>query len=226
MIECKVYKFNDFCKDLKITNYQKENRFQDLLDWLTNFYDYEFIPGGKGAAHNIFIKEIYGEYQPLPRKAPKQEALTTEKIKDYEAYTIAALGPEYKPNSKTKIARDAINDFGKKKYHHTNAEAVSKRFIKKPFDEFGETNGQWRWVWYSNYKALEPEIEEKWHKILWEEQIAEDEASNAFYKLAEGEDISYELNKYQRAKNRMTEKYADFPVRVREWKVRFNAVSD
>lgn len=37
---------------------------------------------------------------------------------------------------------------------------------------------------------------ESWREILWSEEIAEDEASNAFYKLAEGEDISSELNKY------------------------------
>lgn len=220
MIECKVYKFNEFCNELNITRSQKERRFQDLLNWLENFYDYDFMPGGKGAAHTILIKEIYGEYQPLPRKLPNQEFLSKEKIKDYKEYTIAALGLDFKPNSKTKIARDAIHDFGRKKYHHTSAEAVSKRFVKKPFDEFGETNGKWRWVWYSNYEALLPEIEEEWRKILRLEQIAEDEASNAFYKLAEGEDISFELNKYQRAKNRMLEKYDDFPVRVREWKVR------
>lgn len=178
------------------------------------------MPGGKGAAHNILIKEIYGEYQPLPRKLPSQENLSMEKIKDYKEYTIAALGLDFKPNSKTKIARDAIHDFGRKKYHHTSARAVSNRFIKKPFDEFGETNGKWCWVWYSNYEALTPEMEEEWRKILRLEQIAKDEASNAFYKLAEGEDISFELNKYQRAKNRMLEKYDDFPVRVREWKVK------
>lgn len=225
MIERKVYKFNDFCKELKITNYQKEKRFQDLLNWLTNFYDYDFIPGGQGAAHNILIKEIYGEYQPLPRKIPKQEALTAEKIKDYEAYTIAALGPEFKPNSKTKIARDAINEFGKEKYYHTSPEAVSKRYIKKPFDEYGETNNKWVWVWYSSYIALNSEAEEMWRSILRQEEIAEDEAANAFYKHAEGEDISAELNKYQRAKIRMIVEYADFPVRVREWKVKTKSES-
>lgn len=221
MIERKVYRFNNFCKELKITNYQKEHRFNDLLEWLTNFYDYDFIPGGQGAAHNINIKEIYGEYESLPRKAPKQEELTKEKLKDYEDYTIAALGTEFKPNSKTKIAREAIQDFGRKKYHHTNTEAVSKRFIKKPFDKYGETNNIWYWVWYSTYQKVEPEVEEDWHRILKEEEIAEEEASNAFYKAAEGEDISEELNRYQKAKNRMVAKYGDFIVRVREWKTRF-----
>lgn len=219
----KIYRFKeDFCKELKIPGNQYDRKQKELLDWLTNFFDFEFY---KGRPIRIFIKEIYGEYQPLPHKVPKQEILTEEKLKDYETYTIAALGSTFKPNSKMKIARDAIDDFGKKKYHHTSAEAVSKRFIKKPFDEFGETNGKWCWVWYSNYKALDQEAEECWRKLLWEEEIAEDEASNAFYKLAEGEDISFELNKYQRAKNRIIEKYDDFPVRVREWKVKTKSES-
>lgn len=63
----------------------------------------------------------------------RQKELTVAKKKDYSDYTIAALGAEYRPNSKTKVARDAINDFGKRKYHHSSYKAVAARYVKEPF---------------------------------------------------------------------------------------------
>lgn len=105
----------------------------------------------------------------MPRKIPDQTELTTAKKKDYSDYTIAALGTEYKPNSKTKVARDAINSFGRSKYHHSSYEAVAKRYIKEPFDEYGETNNQYFWVWYSTYEKLAEEDEIAWRSILYQE---------------------------------------------------------
>lgn len=215
-----IYRLTELCTELEVTKHQRENRLDDLLEWLTNFYDYDFIRGGNGAPHMIQINEIYGDYQPLPRKMPSQTELNYEKMKDYEIFTIAALGAEFKPNSKARIARQAIQSFGSSKYHHTNSEAVAKRYIKKPFEEHGETNNQWCWVWYDTYIKLSSEEELEWRSILRQEEIAEDQAANAFYKKAEGESIEAELNKYQKAKDRMQDKFGDFPVRVRQWKAK------
>ena len=130
----KVYAFkNEFCKELKIPMNQAERRLDELLTWLTNFFDFDFMPG---RPNRIFIKEIIGEYQPLPRSLPNQDKLNAEKQEDYKIYTIASLGDEFKPNSKSKIAREAINKFGREKYHHTSAEAVVRRFVGKPFDQY------------------------------------------------------------------------------------------
>lgn len=217
MIEInKTYRFKEeFCAELSIPANQYDRKQQELLAWLTNFFDYEFY---EGRPKRIRVTEIYGEYQPLPRKTPKQDALNLAKEKDYTNYTIAALGTEFKPNSKSKVARDAIRAFGESRYHHTNTEAVAKRFIKKPFDTYGETNGQWYWVWYSTYEPLDKNSENRWRDILREEEIAETEAANAFYKMAEGENVDLEINRYKRAQECMKEEYGDFPVRVREWR--------
>lgn len=213
-----VYKFKDeFCAELNIPMNQAERQLDRLLEWLPNFFDFEFY---KGRPHRIFIKTIIGEYQPLPRKIPSQAELTEAKKRDYKDYTIAALGTEYKPNSKTKVARDAIADFGRNRYHHISYKAVAERYVKKPFDEYGETNNCYYWVWYSTYEKLDDEDEVKWRSVLRDEEIAENEASNAFYKAAEGEDISEEINRFKRAQERMIEIYDDFPVRVREWKIK------
>ena len=115
-----------------------------------------------------------------------QYETTIEKKKDYELFTIAALGTEFKPNSKARIARTAIDEFGYNKYGHTNSEAVSKRFIKEPFDKYGETNNTSVWVWYSNYTPLPKDVLDSWREIMREEHISEAEAANAFYRQEQG----------------------------------------
>ena len=55
---CYVFK-REFCKMLKIPDNQAERRTEELLEWLTNFFDYEFY---KGCPNRILIREIYGEY--------------------------------------------------------------------------------------------------------------------------------------------------------------------
>lgn len=218
MIQCKVYNFKDeFCKELKIPMNQAERKLDDLLEWLKEFYDYDFL---KGRPNRIHIKEIYGEYQPLPRKKPSQEERNQEKKIDYETYTIAALGTEFKPNSKMKIAREAIRSFGKEKYYHTNAESVAKRYIKEPFEKYGETDDVQKWVYYSTYSPLSKEEVEDWRNMLRDVHLDTDEAANAFYKHAQGEDVSKEIEFFKMARDKFIAKYGDFPVLVKSWKVK------
>ena len=219
MIKTNVtYKFKtEFAKELGIPANQVDRRQEELLNWLSNFFDYEFY---NGCPKRILIKEIYGEYQPLPRKVPSQEALTAEKKEKYTAFTIAALGTEFKPNSQSKVARDAIVDFGYELYHHTNSEAVVKRFVKEPFKAYGESDNKKVWVWYSTYKKIDSNILDDWRKILREEHIAEDEAANAFYRQEQGEDVSVEKGYYKTAQQRFKEKYGDIAVLVTSWKLK------
>ena len=49
----------EFCVELGIPKNQVERRLDELLNWLRNFYDFEFK---KGRPHCIVIKEIIGEY--------------------------------------------------------------------------------------------------------------------------------------------------------------------
>ena len=62
-IECgKPYRFRkEFCPILGISDYQVTRRKKDLLDWLTNFYDYDFKEAPSESAI-IIIKEIVELY--------------------------------------------------------------------------------------------------------------------------------------------------------------------
>lgn len=215
MLETGIYKFKEeFCVKLNIPMNQANRRQEELLLWLTNFFDYEYLPGNPIRIH---IKEVIGEYQPLPRKAPNQNKLNEQKKEDYKTFTIASLGPEYKPNSKSKVARDAIDSFGYEKYGHISSEAVARRYVKEPFDKYGESNGKYLWVFYSTYEPFDEETLGNWKSILTGAKLSEEEAANAFFKYAEGEDITQELDCYKKARKLFYKEYGDYPVRVAEW---------
>lgn len=218
MIECKVYKFKEeFCKELGIPNNQPDRRLKELLEWLKNFYDFNFF---KGNPHRIEILEVIGEYRPLPRKVPRQDQLTLEKKEKYKEFTIKSLDKEFTPNSKSRVARKAIEKFGYPDYGHNSIRSVVNRYIKKPFDEYGESDNNWIWVYFRSYKPLEGEALNRWRQILAVEKIDEGRAACAFYKLAEGESIEEELNFYLRAKEKFMDEYNDFPIRVQSWRLK------
>lgn len=219
MIEIgKTYKFKEeFCKELGIPNCQVERKVNELLEWLSNFYEFEFK---KSRPFLITIKEIIGDYQPMPRKQHKLNEYTLEKKQKYEEFTKKSLTEDFTPNSKSKVAREAMQEFGRKDYGHINQKWVVSHFIKEPFNKYGETNDESVWVYYSTYLPLESNIVDEWRKILREEHIGEDEASNAFYRQAEGEDISKEIGYFKKARDRFVEKYNDMPILVKEWRLK------
>lgn len=221
MITTKIYKFkSEFCKELNIPANQYDRKQNDLLQWLNNFYIYELLPGNP---IRIQIKEVIGEYSPMPRKLPKQEELTSQKKKDYEDFTIAALGTEFKPNSKSRIARDAIAQFGRAKYNHINPKSVAERYVKEPFDKYGETNNEKLWVYYSTYAPLGERELEHWRAILADKKIGETEAANAFYRQEQGEDISKEKQYYKEALEIFESIYFDRPVLVKKWRANISS---
>lgn len=216
MIEKKIYLLKEeLFPLLNVSIGQWERRQKDLLLWFENFFDYEIL---KGKPLRIEITEVYGEYRPLPRKT--SDYSKEEKEKDYTKFTIAALGTEFKPNSKSRVAREAICSFGNEKYGHCSTEAVAKRYIKPAFDQYGESDGVHKWVWYDTYEPLDDEEKLRWQQILSEEKISAQEAANAFYKQQQGGDITKEKMCYKNALKRILKEYTSFPVLVESWRIK------
>lgn len=207
---------NEFFKECGITDYQFRYRKDDLFEWIKNFYEYELLAGKPLRIH---IKTVYGEYRELPRKLNSTE-YTEQKREDYKAYALSTLDKEFKPNSKAKVARDAMGDFGYKKYGHTYVPGITRNYITPVFNEYAECNGIYRWVWYKTYEPLTEEQIQEWRKIMTEERISEEHAANAFYRQEQGEDISKEKEYFQNAKTRLKAKFGDIAIRVADWKLK------
>ena len=217
MIEInKCYRFkSEFAQELNLPKHQIDRRQDELLEWLQNFFDFDFFEGNP---KRIIIKEIYGEYQPLPRKVPSARELTEEKKERYAQFTINSLSDEFEPNSQAKIAREAIAEFGYELYSHTSIEAVAKHYIKEPMHEYGENDGQKIWVWYTTYKPMTQEEIADWHGMLSANRISEKEAAQAFYRQEQGEDVSKEKQYFRNALKELKEKYGDIAVLVSSWR--------
>ena len=209
----------EFFKENHIPEKQWESRKADLLEWIACFYTFEL----KGSSPiMIIIHEVIGEYQPLPRKVNTKE-LQLAKEKDYTNFTIASLGPEFKPNSKARVAREAIWSFGAERYGHENVKYITNTFVKPVFDEYGESNGVRRWVWYETYEPLDQETLERWRQIMFEEHISESEAANAFYRQEQGEDISKEKGYFAAARARFKSEFGSCPILVSDWRLKKGA---
>lgn len=221
-----LYKFKEeFCKAVGVSRYSYDKRYEELLEWLKNFYDYELI-GVKPIL--IKINEVIGEYKPLPRKSygsEERKNFIKQKKKDYEEFTIKSLGNEFKPNSKSKIAREAIDEFGYEKYGHYSNESVVRRYIKEPFDTYGETNNKTVWVKFPSYEVISDDLVKAWKDILSEFKITREKFSSLYdeYFLAkvEGGNVLKDIdNYYEQALKKFKELYGFIPVFVKEWKLK------
>lgn len=219
-----VYLFKEeFCKILNIPQNQYNRRQSELVEWLYNFYDFEML---EGKPIRIHVKVEIGEYRPLPRKkydTTSRNLLNREKLEKYGEFTVSSLGAEYQPNSKTRIARKAINAFGEEEYGHTNTEAVAKRFVAPTFDRVAESDGVRKWVWYQSYEVLDEVTVIEWREILKKWKVDTKNAAELFYAAAQGEDIDEGKAAYKNAMWEMKSKHGDFPVCVKSWKLKGGA---
>lgn len=157
----------------------------------------------------------------LPRKSPSQTALTKQKQKDVEEFVLGnCLTLEWQLTSKTETARQFIRKVGKAKYGWTNAKYIAQTYIKPVFDEYAESDGYRVWAMFSTYEPLEPEAFDRWRIIRIQEQINEEKAANAFFKMAQGEGIEEELSYYKKALERFKEECGDIPVLLESWRLK------
>ena len=207
-----TYTRKELSQKYNIPRSQWDKKHDDLLDHLQDFMNIKEIKSETGR----YTYEIEGE---MPEFIPNLCKRTLEqRKKDYEDFTIKALGTEFKPNSKSKIAREAISSFGREKYGHYSQESVVKIYVKEPFDKYGVTNNHQVWVDYKTYKPLSAEVLTDWRNILKEERIDEAAAAKAFYREQQGEDISQEKSFYKCALERFKAKYNTMPILVKEWR--------
>lgn len=203
----------EFLPLLNITQSTYKNKRVELLDWWKDFFDYEIR---QGKPLKIIIHKIYGEYTPLPRKSEKQ---TAQKIADYESYVKTHLSKNFVPESKMRMARNAIEDFSGEKYGHTSSEGVARRYAGPAMEKLGEKSEERVWVDSASYMELTPQLLSLWREILHKYKIGQEEAANAFYVSASGGDISKELTAYKLALSKFKDVTGIVPICVRKWRL-------
>lgn len=221
----KEYTMKELAQELGIPENQYKVRKQELLQWFDSFFDFDII---KERPLTLFIREQYIEYQPLPRKGQEQSLKRKqEMIKDYTLFTIAAMGTEFKPNSGSKIAREAIDDFGSERYQHSDYKNVAQKFIRPAMQEYGESSRETVWVWSDTYKELTVEELNFLAQTFNENKMTEIDRLHMFDEAASATDEAESNFLFQKARIKyravldiIKEKYGAVPVKVRYWKVK------
>ena len=113
MVETTTYSLKELLNILHITKDSWKKRRQEYLDWFNCFFDYEITTQGKKTF--FIIKEIFGDYEPLPRKKKSIE------VKEYYAQETSKIVKQEPTNTGANIARNiiAINN----KYDHKEGTA-------------------------------------------------------------------------------------------------------
>ena len=201
-------------KKYNITRGQWQNRNDDLLDYLNDFFPIVEIKEGR-----YFYYEVPDD---LPDSIPKLPRKTNraEKIADYEQYVIDNLPDVPTPLSKSKMARDAIDDFGYEKYHHTSYKAVSERYVGPAMNKHGEHSIKMVWVDVNTYIPLTQEQEDFLHDCFQQAHLSELEMANAFKKYAQEQDISEEIDNFNKAIEVFKARFDFRPITVYEWQKR------
>lgn len=202
---------------LKISTYQYRQRKDELLEWLKDFFVYEILDGKPIKIH--IIQQI-GEYEQMPNKG--QAARSQEKQQAYENYVIEHLPQEFTPMSKTRMAYNAINDFGKEKYKHNSPEAVGRRYVGPAMDTHGIRTEERYWCWYTTYEQLPQEVVDEWRAILSKWKCTEQEVYAAFCAKQASHDDTEMIRVEGAFKSALFEfkcKYNDNIVFIPKWKI-------
>lgn len=139
-IQTGVYSLKEFCELLNISSYVWKKRKEDLLEHLKDYFDYTIELGGYHNTEQIVtIKEVYDDYEPLPRKTQIKE-----KQQDYKTFTLDTIKQE-PLNTTLNIARKAVEDKElKEKYHHAAYSAA--RYIRPIINSNKVLKGEKVWV--------------------------------------------------------------------------------
>lgn len=199
----------------KITRGQWQNRHDDLLEHLNDYFSIQEIKEGR-YYYYIVPDEIPEEVPILPHKTNKKE-----KEADYGEYVKNNLPEEFEPNSRMRMSRRAIHDFGKKKYNHTSAEGVARRYVGPAMEKYGEHSSYKVWVDPNTYIQLTSEEEKYRHECFVRNHLTDKKLQEIGSESLEGIEPSQEdKDYYSKAMELFVMKYGFRPILVYSWRAK------
>lgn len=231
-----VYLFKKvFCQCLlEESEYIATKRKNDLLKWLTEFFDYELITK-KGCADKIIIHQIYKDYEKMPKKQYSIEKRTEirKKREEYLEKFILSLFSE--PGSEeyltySYIARNIPYYSGVQgMFSGISYRTIAISYVKPVLHRVANFIPPKHWVWFECYEKVDEEATKEWIEMLREEERKQNERlieENRKLYLCEDSDLVEKDppkkkfgkdNFYKKAIDRFKAEYGDFPVQSYRW---------
>lgn len=88
-IQDKEFSFNKFCSELQISKYYCQRRTNEVLEHLSQYFNYDFIKGERGQASKIIIKEVLSSYYETLEHEKKAEKALNQAIRLADYWNFA-----------------------------------------------------------------------------------------------------------------------------------------
>ena len=210
------YTRNELNQKYGLDNHTWARKHDLLLEHLSLFMDIQEIKEANGRYTYEIEGELPDTIPPVPRKGKKEKQ---ERMKAYEDFVRSQFS-DFMPHfsSQAKVARDALNNFGRQVYGHNNAKSVAALYIKPAFAKLlEEVPNSDCWVWYKTYEPLDDNALQRWLDILKEEHITEKQQAAAFRASFAGIDISEAYSYYAKAIQRFHAEFNDYTIKVSQY---------
>lgn len=125
MVEITTYSLKDLLNILHITRDSWKKRRQEYLDWFNCFFDYEITMQGKNTF--FIIKEVFGDYEPLPRKKKSIE------VKEYYVQETSKIVKQEPTNTGSNIARNIVATNNKYAHKEGTASVYVRSILKEGY---------------------------------------------------------------------------------------------
>lgn len=130
MLELKAYETKDLMGALGITRSSWGRRKEEYLDWFKLFFDYEVVIQGEKRVY--VIKEIFGDYEPLPRKKKSIE------VKEYYKQETSKIVKQEPTNTGSNIARNIVAASNKYDHKEGTASVYVRSILKEGYKVDGK----------------------------------------------------------------------------------------
>lgn len=150
-----------------------------------------------------------------------------QREQDYEDFVKDNLPREFAPESKARLSRVAIKEFGNKKYRHGNYQSVAKCYVGPAMEKFGEKSGVKVWVNYKTYIKLDEKQREFLKECFERYDLPEakrakilDQICSAIQNGETNVQSLIPLNTYQQVLDAFKQRYDFIPIVVDEWRAK------
>lgn len=121
----KNYSTQAFRNILGVSTKIWNTRREDVLEHAATFFDYEIICEGRNKYY--VIKEIFGEYEPLPRKKKSIE------VKEYYAQETSKIVKQEPTNTGSNIARNIVATSNKYEHKEGTVSVYVRSILKEGY---------------------------------------------------------------------------------------------
>lgn len=204
---------------------QWKRNHDKIIQYLSDYFSV-FVEEKTDGNRYYYLVEYEGEWPEIPKFNARQFN-KQQREQDYEEFVKDNLPNEFAPESKARMSRVAIREFGNKKYKHCSSQTVAERYVGPAMEKFGEKSGVKVWVNHKTYIKLNEEQHEFLKQCFERFDLPEAKRAKILDQVCSaircGEtDVQslIPLNTYQQVLDAFKQHYDFIPIVVDEWRAK------